>query len=184
MRIAATCMMLMTASPASSDTCRLALAMALDVSGSVDQTEYRLQAEGLATALTDPEVEAALFAFPGAPVAIAVYEWSASRYQRLVQDWVLISDIETLRSAAGRIAGLTREPAPEPTGLGAALEYGKTLLDRAPGLLGPDAGCVRRRQEQRLADTNAAERREPAGRNADQRIGDRASPGRSAHCRN
>ncbi len=120
------------ATSASAETCRLALAMALDVSGSVDQTEYRLQAEGLARALTDPDVEAALLADPGAPVAVAVYEWSASRYQRLVQDWVLIPDRETLHRVAGRLAGLQREPAPEPTGLGAALEYGKALFDRGP----------------------------------------------------
>ncbi len=121
-----------SASAAGAEPCRLALAMALDVSGSVDQTEYRLQADGLATALTDPEVTSALFAYPGAPVAVAIYEWSASRYQRLVQDWVLIEDEAVLAGVAARLRALTREPAPEPTGLGAALEYGKTLFERGP----------------------------------------------------
>ena len=132
MRHIAFCLGLLTASPSSAETCRLSLALALDVSGSVDQNEYRLQAEGLAAALTDPDVEAALFAFPGAPVAVAIYEWSASRYQRLIQDWVLIDDTETLRQVAARVANLQREPAPEPTGLAAALEYGKALIDRGP----------------------------------------------------
>lgn len=112
--------------------CRLALALALDVSGSVDATEYRLQAEGLAAALTDPDVEAALLAYPGAPVAVAVYEWSASNYQRLLQDWLLVTDKATLQAMAGRLAGVSREPAPEPTGLAAALSYGKALIDRGP----------------------------------------------------
>ncbi len=132
MRIAAACLALLLPASAAAETCRLALALALDVSGSVDQTEYRLQSEGLAAALTDPEVEAALFTYPAAPVAIAVYEWSASRYQRLIQDWVLVRDAATLREVAGRIASVTREPAPEPTGLGAALDYGKALIDKGP----------------------------------------------------
>ena len=112
--------------------CRLSLAIALDVSGSVDQTEYRLQLEGLAEALQDPEVEEVLLAYPGAPVAMAVYEWSASSYQRLIQDWVLISDRATLLAVTDRLARTEREPAPEPTGLAAALEYGKRRIERGP----------------------------------------------------
>ena len=46
--------------------CRLALALGLDVSGSVDAAEYRLQLDGVAAALTDEDVQAALFAMPGA----------------------------------------------------------------------------------------------------------------------
>lgn len=132
MRIAAAFLALLLPASAAAETCRLALALALDVSGSVDQAEYRLQADGLAIALSDPEVEAALLAYAGAPVAVAIYEWSASRYQRLVQDWVLIEDGAALAGVAARLRVLTREPAPEPTGLGAALEYGKALFERGP----------------------------------------------------
>ncbi|MGR3364390.1 MAG: DUF1194 domain-containing protein, partial [Maritimibacter harenae] len=42
--------------------CRQALVLALDVSGSVDAGEYRLQMDGLAQALTAPEVAAAILA--------------------------------------------------------------------------------------------------------------------------
>lgn len=111
--------------------CRLALALALDVSGSVDQREYRLQMNGLADALADPDVVAALFAMP-APVAIAVFEWSSSDYQRLVQDWVLIQDRGVLEGVVARLRVWERAPAPEATGIGAAMEHGKTLLDRGP----------------------------------------------------
>ena len=67
MRALVVVLLLWLAIPAQA-ACRLALVMALDVSGSVDQTEYRLQMEGLADALSDPDVAAALFAIPGAPV--------------------------------------------------------------------------------------------------------------------
>jgi len=52
--------------------CRQALAMALDVSGSVDTREYHLQLDGLASALTDPDVQRAMLAQPGNPVYLAV----------------------------------------------------------------------------------------------------------------
>ena len=47
--------------------CRQALALGLDVSGSVDALEYRLQLDGVAGALLDPEVIGAFLAFPDAP---------------------------------------------------------------------------------------------------------------------
>ncbi|MEO1536559.1 MAG: DUF1194 domain-containing protein [Pseudomonadota bacterium] len=122
----------LAASEALATPCRLSLALALDVSGSVDATEYRLQHEGVAAALNDPKVRDLLFALPDAPVALAVYEWSASRYQRLVQDWVLLNDDAALNSVIQRLATLERAPAPEPTGLGAALAYGKRLIETGP----------------------------------------------------
>jgi hypothetical protein len=112
--------------------CRLALALALDVSGSVDQTEYVLQMNGVAEALGDAEVQAALFAMPDVPVAMAIFEWSSSSYQRVIQDWVLLStpaDIDALRA---RLLGWSRQVAPEATGLGAALEFGAGLMRRGP----------------------------------------------------
>ena len=40
--------------------CELALVLAIDISGSVDRREYRIQMDGLATALNDPTVQDAL----------------------------------------------------------------------------------------------------------------------------
>ncbi len=124
--------LLCLASPALAEPCRLSLALALDVSGSVDAEEYRLQVDGLANALADPEVEAAMLAVPHTPVALAIYEWSASRYQRVLQDWVLIETPEILTEVRTRLAATTRQTAPEPTGLAAAMVFGKALIDRGP----------------------------------------------------
>jgi hypothetical protein len=132
MRYVLACLAALAGLPAASEPCRLSLALALDVSGSVDEREYRLQAQGLADALSDPDVRAALFAMPGTPVALAVYEWSASRYQRLIHDWVLIEDEAALAGVVARLTGLARAPAPEATGLAAALAHGKALIDAGP----------------------------------------------------
>lgn len=125
-------LVVMASMPGHASACRLALALGLDVSGSVDGGEYRLQIAGVSQALGDPGVEAALFAMPDAPVALAVFEWSSSRYQRIIQDWVVITDKSTLDAVRARLLGWQRAPAPEATGLGAAMQYGHELLARAP----------------------------------------------------
>lgn len=112
--------------------CRLALVLALDVSGSVDALEYGLQMNGVASALGDAEVQAALFAMPDAPVALSVFEWSSASYQRIVQDWVLLETPADVDAVRARLTNWPRARAPEATGLGAALSYGKARLEDAP----------------------------------------------------
>ncbi|MHA6262719.1 DUF1194 domain-containing protein [Arenibacterium sp. CAU 1754] len=112
--------------------CRQALALGLDVSGSVDATEYHLQMRGLANALRHPDVSAALLAAPNTPVYLAVFEWSGADYQRIVLGWTPILDAETLRSVAARLESSKRGPAPPVTALGRAMLFGKTLLDQRP----------------------------------------------------
>ncbi len=113
--------------------CRLALAMALDVSGSVDQQEYRQQMDGLAQALIDQDVQNAFFAMPDVPVAVAVYEWSSSSYQRLIVDWRLMRTPDDLHQLAGLLTSWERAASPEATGIGAAMEFGRDLLRANPG---------------------------------------------------
>lgn len=121
------------ASPAvSQSTCRQALALGLDVSGSVDSREYRLQLDGLAAALGDPEVSAALLAHPGAPIRLAIYEWSDPGDERLIIGWTDInapSDIFALQSILRETQRADMGPS---TGLGAALRTGFALLEQQP----------------------------------------------------
>lgn len=113
-------------------TCRQALALGLDVSGSVDADEYRLQLDGLAAALGDPEVMAALLGQPEAPVRIAVYEWSTHGDERLLVDWTEIADAAALSSLQSRLRGTLRATMRPSTGLGHALEVGFALLEQQP----------------------------------------------------
>ncbi len=112
--------------------CRLALALALDVSGSVDEYEYVLQMNGIATALADGDVRAALFAMPEVPVTLAIYEWSSSSYQRMIVNWRPLFDETDLDDIRSILLAWRRAPAPEATGLGAALEFGAKLFNSAP----------------------------------------------------
>lgn len=112
--------------------CRQALVLALDVSGSVDSREYALQVDGLANALSHPEVREALLSTPEAPVALAVFEWSGPRTQRLLADWVLIDGPETLSSLVTRLRAVRRLEGDPATALGSAIQTGMALLDRVP----------------------------------------------------
>ena len=112
--------------------CRLALVLALDVSGSVDDREYALQMTGLADALGDAQVQAAMLTSAEAPVVLAVFEWSSSSYQRQIVDWRAVETSADLDAIREVLLTWQRAPAPEATGLGAALLHATGLFRRGP----------------------------------------------------
>lgn len=83
--------------------CRQALAVGMDVSGSVNAAEYRLQMDGLAAALEDPGVVDAFLSMPDTPVWLSVFEWSGPLSQRVVQDWRAINGPEDIAAVAMRL---------------------------------------------------------------------------------
>ena len=101
--------------------CRQALMLALDVSGSVDEREYRLQLDGLARALNDPQVVAAFEAIPNAPVRLSVIEWSGPGFQRVVLPWTDVTDRAALNGIILRLRGTTRVEGELSTAIGSAL---------------------------------------------------------------
>jgi hypothetical protein len=126
--------LLLWSTGAQASGCRLALAVAMDVSSSVDADEDALQRGGLVAALISAEVQAAFLA-SDLPVALAVFEWSGRFNQQLLLDWTLIDGPDALLSAAETIAASTRSHSDFPTAMGHALGYGAGLLQRAPECL-------------------------------------------------
>ena len=118
------------AAPAGAD-CRLALALAVDVSRSIDSQDYVIQTDGLAGALADKDVRAAIFG-PEGRVALAIYYWSGRGYQDLVQPWVILDSPEALDAAIREVRRTPRPEAPLATALGDALSYGLDLMADAP----------------------------------------------------
>lgn len=126
--------MLALASPAAAEECRLALALALDVSSSVDTREHGLQRQGLATALVDEEV-VRLF-LSDRPVAVYVFEWAGPATQQpLTAGWVLV---ERRADLAGIAAALLSRPRAgsrhqrQTTAIGAALIHAGSAFAAAP----------------------------------------------------
>ncbi len=112
--------------------CRQALALGLDISGSVDQREYRLQLDGLAAALLDPSVQNAFLAMPDANVRVFVYEWAGQETQRQIIGWTEISHQADLFAIAQTLANTKRAPHRPATALGMAMLYGGTALATQP----------------------------------------------------
>ena len=122
----------LAAAPAAAQECRIALALGIDVSSSVDAEEYALQAGGLAAALRDPEVAAAFLAVPGEQVALMIFEWSGRRQQAVAVDWTPIAGAADLAAVAARIEAHGRAFSRHATAIGNAMTFGAGALAQRP----------------------------------------------------
>jgi hypothetical protein len=122
--------LMLTAFPAEAE-CRLALALAMDVSRSIDDTDFVIQTEGLALALEDGAVQRAILQ-GGGTVALAVYQWSGSSHQEILQDWTLIEGPEALERVIWAVRAARKPEVGKLTALGEAMRFGVALLNRAP----------------------------------------------------
>lgn len=113
--------------------CRLALALGLDVSGSVDAREYRLQLDGLAAALEAPEVQSQILTLPDTPIWISVFEWAGASYQRPVLDWRALRSADDIASVAGRLRATRARRAAGSTAIGSAMYFAELLMRERPG---------------------------------------------------
>ncbi|MCX7289330.1 MAG: DUF1194 domain-containing protein [Rhodobacterales bacterium] len=108
----------LTVAPA--HACETALVLSIDVSGSIDGGDYRLQTEGLAAALADPEVAEALVR---GQIALAVMQWSGPAQQALVLDWQRMLTPEAVTAFADRAAGMPRAFTGSDTAVGLGLSF-------------------------------------------------------------
>lgn len=123
------CLLLVCSGGQLSAQCRQALALGLDVSGSVDVEEYRLQLDGVAAALADPEVQAAFFAMEDLPVRLMVYEWSGLWDQTIIVPWTNITGAEQLAIVAQRLQQDRKRLAKDgSTAIAAAMRFGAAEL--------------------------------------------------------
>ena len=100
--------------------CDLALALAVDVSGSVDQKEYSIQMQGLATALRDPVIAGALI---DAKAQLKLVQWTGSSRQRTTLPWTGIESFTDLEGFADSVARDARVWRNYSTAVGEALEF-------------------------------------------------------------
>jgi Ca-activated chloride channel family protein len=104
----------------SAQACDLALALAVDVSGSVDPKEYRIQMDGLAEALRDPVISEALVR---ADARVLLVQWTGSSRQRVTIPWTRVSDFDALDLFADRVASDPRGWRNYSTAIGEALAF-------------------------------------------------------------
>jgi Ca-activated chloride channel homolog len=117
----------LTAGPAF--PCETALVLALDVSGSIDGGDYRLQTEGLAAALSDPAVGDLLVE---AQVALAVVQWSGNGQQALVLPWQRMLTPEAVARYAEAAAEMPRVFYGSDTAVGEGLRFAQAQFGAVP----------------------------------------------------
>lgn len=115
--------------PAGVRACDTALLLAVDVSNSVDAAEYRLQIDGLADALRDPEIVRALIEGQG---RLAVIQWSGAERQALSLDWAAMPTRAEVRQFFGAARALDRSFVLSDTAPAEAIRFDIRQFDRVP----------------------------------------------------
>jgi len=115
--------------PNAAPACDLALALAVDVSGSVDSREFEIQMTGLANALRDYTIGEALVR---AGATITVIQWTGKTRQHVAIDWTPVRTFEELELLAQQVAETERRWRNFATAIGSALEVAIGAFTHAP----------------------------------------------------
>lgn len=114
---------------AASERCDVALVLALDVSGSVDPTEWDLQRRGTAQAVLSPRVASAVQSGPYGQIAVAVTQWHSE--PSVAVPWVLVRGAADLAELAAGVEQIQRAGSGS-TALGSAIVHAVGLFASAP----------------------------------------------------
>jgi hypothetical protein len=99
---------LLAALPARAETVDVALVLVTDVSRSIDDSEFKLEKDGYASALTSTKVLEAIKGGPTGKIAIAYVEFASSFEVRTVLDWTVVKDLASAQSFVTRLAAEPR----------------------------------------------------------------------------
>ena len=109
----------------------LALALAIDISGSIDPDEAKLQREGYVEAFRDPVIRKAILAGSHGRIAVAYFEWSDAWVQKLLVDWTLLDSEAAIEAFARRLSDAPISIARR-TSISGAIRYAIPLFVRNP----------------------------------------------------
>ncbi|MFN8832017.1 MAG: DUF1194 domain-containing protein [Labrys sp. (in: a-proteobacteria)] len=110
----------------------LALVLATDCSSSVDAADFRLQMAGIAHALRNPMLAAAIASGLHGRIGLTLVQWSSRRKQSVTLPWRILIDLDDLDRAAGEVEATMRVWEPGGTGLAAAIDFSADILARLP----------------------------------------------------
>jgi hypothetical protein len=116
----------LAALPAMAQDTDLELVLMADASGSIDPNELRLQRQGYAVAMTDPDVIAAIRNTAYGSIAVTYVEWAAN--QAVVVDWMRIDGPEAAAAFAVQLDNPVRRALGR-NAIGSALLRGMQLIE-------------------------------------------------------
>jgi len=115
--------------PAPVPACDLALVLAVDISGSVDPDEYRIQMDGLAAALRDPTVSEALVR---AEAAVTLVQWTGRTRQTVSVPWTRIAGFRDAEALAQAVETAPRAWRNFSTAIGEAMAFAVERFETGP----------------------------------------------------
>ncbi|MBN8508628.1 MAG: DUF1194 domain-containing protein [Burkholderiales bacterium] len=133
---------LVAAGPASAIDVALELALIVDVSGSIDATEYGLQKNGYIQAFQDATIQANIGTLTGG-IAVTYIEWSGAGQQSVEVGWTHITDAASSNAFATAISNASRNFTGR-TAPGSAINFTTPLFGTETG--GSDNGFTSARQ--------------------------------------
>ncbi len=107
--------------------CEVALALTVDISGSVDREEYALQMNGLAGALRDPTVSEALVS---RKAKLMLVQWTGTSRQIISVPWKQISDYDDIEAMADAFEKAPRTWRNFSTAIGDALTFTSAQFEK------------------------------------------------------
>jgi hypothetical protein len=128
--VVATCAIAGPKAPAA-EPVDLLLVLAADVSRSVDHAKFKLQREGYAAAVANPQVLEAITSGMHRRIAVCFVEWSGSSSQKVLIEWMIIGDAAAARQFGDRLLEAPRAFA-DRTSISAGIEYAMAQFERAP----------------------------------------------------
>lgn len=109
----------------------VALVLAADASGSIDEDELRLQKEGIAKAVADPRVLEAIRSQPLGRMAFAYVEWGSPGGAATMVPWMTVAGAEEA-AAFGRDVVRAPRSVQSWNAIGDAIEHATALLEACP----------------------------------------------------
>jgi len=113
--------------PAAAEVVDLELVLAVDISGSIDREEARLQRAGYVQALTDQQVVRTIKAGKLGRIVVTYIEWAGAHYQATVVDWTVIDGPASAAAFAQKLAAAPIHTQMW-TSISGAIEYGIVKL--------------------------------------------------------
>jgi hypothetical protein len=110
----------------------LQLVLAVDVSGSVNQTRFELQRDGYVAAFRNVRVLDTIRSGPHQAIAVTMMQWTGPALQVHVVPWMRIGDKSSAEAFAAAAAGAPRQLFGGGTSISGAIDYAVTLMSESP----------------------------------------------------
>ena len=110
----------------------LQLVLAVDASGSVNETRFELQKQGYAAAFRNPRVLNAIRSLSTQSIVVTMVQWTGPELQIQVVPWTLIKDQASIEAFAAAIEQAPRQLFSGGTSISGAIDHAMLLMPTSP----------------------------------------------------